>query len=69
MGDWPIKEYLKKHLNNKRNYKGPGKQASAKGKGNISRYNIALDDIYNFGSEEDAMNEDGEMSLSELSSI
>jgi len=53
VGDWPINHYLKKHLTNRRHY---SKRANT---GKISRYNIGMDDLFNFGSEEDARNEEG----------
>jgi hypothetical protein len=54
VGDWPIKDYLKKHLTNKRHYNRYSKP-TARGSG----YNIAMDDIFNFGSDEDARFERG----------
>ena len=67
MGYWPVNEYLKQHLHNKRNYHLKGGEAAqaheaaqagkGKGKGR-TRYQIDYDDYYNFGSDQDA--EDGE---------
>ena len=56
MGDWPIRDYLKRHLTNKRHYNRHGKREHTR---KISRYNIGLDDWFNFGSDEDARNEKG----------
>ena len=60
MGDWPITEYLKHHFSNKQSYKNCVKRNSAaaawdKGKGKLSRYDIGLHDLHNFGSDMDVI--------------
>lgn len=51
--NWPIKEYLKRHFANKRYYNRSGMEL-LDGKRKRSQYNIPMEDIFNFGSEEDA---------------
>ena len=55
VNDWPIKEYLKNHLNNKRYYQHHPKHSL----GGTSKY-IDFDDISNFGSEAGDSNEEEE---------
>ena len=55
VGDWPIKEYLKQHFTNQRNYQH-AKSVKGKGKGK----DIAIKDIFNFGSDKDSGDKMGE---------
>ena len=55
MNDWPIKEYLKNHMNNKWYYQRHPKRPL----GGTSKY-IDFDDISNFGSEAGDSNKEEE---------
>ena len=57
LGDWPIREVLKRHFSNQCSYNHHVEGGDPKGKCKVTTYNIALDDLFNFGSGIDASNE------------
>jgi hypothetical protein len=50
LGDWPIREFLKRHFSNQQGYNCHVECADPKGKCKVTTYDIALDDLFNFGS-------------------
>ena len=56
-GDWPIREFLKRHFSNQRSYNRRVEGGDPKGKRKVTTYDIALDDLFNFGSDMDASDE------------
>ena len=63
MGDWPIKEYLKRHFSNQQNYRRRverrAKVAQIKGKGKATERD-GLDDWFDFESEVDTSDKEGQ---------
>ena len=61
MGNWPINHFLKTHFNNRRAYekgKEKGTEKGLEGKSKLMKFNIAYEDIYNFGTDQKDSDED-----------